>query len=133
MMKHLIATLLLAALVPLTTQAQERLPEYLQAEKFTLEKLNTMLFSTKVEPHWLPSGNGFWYEYKTSEGTNWYLVNTTNRQQRPLFDRDELAAQLTQIVHDPFDAQHLPMKQLKVGEDGHTFFFEVQSTADKKK
>ena len=29
-------------------KAQERLPEYLQAEKFTQEKLNTMLFSTVI-------------------------------------------------------------------------------------
>ena len=28
-------------------KAQERLPEYLQAEKFTQDKLSTMLFSTQ--------------------------------------------------------------------------------------
>ena len=31
--------------------AQERIPEYIQAEKFTQDKLNTMLFSTMVDPH----------------------------------------------------------------------------------
>ena len=47
-------------------KAQERLPEYLQAEKFTQPKLSTMLFSTTVDPHWFQQGNNFWYEYKTS-------------------------------------------------------------------
>ena len=29
------------------------------------DKLNTMLFSTTVDPHWFQKGNNFWYEYKT--------------------------------------------------------------------
>lgn len=132
-MKHILVLVLLWVGTATCALAQERLPEYLQAEKFTQEKLNSMLFSTKVEPHWLPTGNGFWYEFKTSQGTRWYLVNPATRQQRQLFDCDEMAAQLTEIVHDPYDAQHLPIRQLKVADDGRTFFFEVQSTAEKKK
>lgn len=62
-------------LLPETLPAQERLPEYLQAEKFTQSKLNTMLFSTTVDPHWFQKGNNFWFEYKTSEGTFWYVVD----------------------------------------------------------
>lgn len=46
-MKKLIFTVLFVGgmcLLPETLPAQERLPEYLQAEKFTQSKLNTMLF-----------------------------------------------------------------------------------------
>ena len=46
-------------------QETERLSGYVQAERFTKEKLNTMLFSTSVDPHWFQKGNNFWYEYKT--------------------------------------------------------------------
>ena len=113
--------------------AQERLPEYLQAEKFTQEKLSTMLFSTRVEPNWMANGTSFWYSYKTSEGEKWYVVNTATRQQNLLFDCDELAAQLTEIVKDPYDAQHLPIRRLKAKEDCRTFTFEVQSSKDKPK
>lgn len=120
------------ALQAMPSIAQERLPEYLQAEKFTKEKLNTMLFSTKVDPHWFPTGNDFWFEYKTSEGTSWYVVDPDARRKTPLFDRDELAAQLTEIVHDPFEARHLPIQNLKVKADGRTFTFEVTSSQDKK-
>lgn len=120
------------ALQAMPSIAQERLPEYLQAEKFTREKLNTMLFSTKVDPHWFPTGNDFWFEYKTSEGTSWYVVDPDARRKTPLFDRDELASQLTEIVHDPFEARHLPIQNLKVKEDGRTFTFEVTSSQDKK-
>ena len=120
------------ALQAIPSFAQERLPEYIQAEKFTQEKLNTMLFSTVVDPHWFPTGNDFWFEYKTSEGTSWYVVDPDARRKTPLFNRDELASQLTEIVHDPFEARHLPIQNLKVKEDGRTFTFEVTSSQDKK-
>ena len=71
MRKMLFITLLMGGLCTTVSvaKAQERLPEYLQAEKYTQEKLNTMLFSTVVDPHWFQKGNNFWFEYKTSEGT----------------------------------------------------------------
>lgn len=93
-------------------------------------KLNTMLFSTVVDPHWFQKGNNFWFEYKTSEGTFWYVVDPAARTKKLLFDRDELASQLTEIVKDPFEARHLPITNLKAEEDGRTFTFEVKSTKD---
>ena len=112
--------------------AQERLPEYLQAEKFTQSKLGTMLFSTVVDPHWFGQGSKFWYEYKTSDGNFWYVVDPFARKKELLFDRDKLASELTAIVRDPFDAQHLPIRNLKAKEDGRTFTFEVVSSQDEK-
>ena len=132
MKRILIAIMAAACLSSAMVQAQERLPEYLQAEKFTQEKLSTMLFSTTVDPHWFQKGNCFWYEYKTSDGTQWYVVDPSKKKQTPLFDRDELAAQLTETVRDPYDARHLPIRNLKAKEDGKTFTFEVTSTKEVK-
>ena len=112
--------------------AQERLPEYLQAEKFTGEKLKNMLFSTVVDPHWFQEGKRFWFEYKTSEGNFWYVVDPVARTKTPLFDRDKLAAQLTEIVQDPFEARHIPIRHLRVEADGRTFTFEITSSQEKK-
>ena len=131
-MQILTTILLRASLGTAGMHAQERLPEYLQAEKFTQDKINTMLFSTTVDPHWFQKGNCFWYEYKTSDGTQWYVVDPSKKVKSPLFDRDELAAQLTEIVRDPYDAHHLPIRNLKAKEDGKTFTFEVTSTKEVK-
>ena len=115
------------------TAAQNRLPEYIQAEKFTQNKINTMLFSTMVDPHWFGDGKSFWYEYKTNEGTFWYVVTPSAKTKTPLFDRDEIAAQLTEIVKDPFEARHIPIRNLKAKDNGRTFTFEVTSTKDAPK
>lgn len=114
-------------------QDAERLPGYVQAERFTKEKLNTMLFSTTVDPHWFQKGNCFWYEYKTSEGKAWYVVDPVAKTKRPLFDLDDVAAQITEIVKDPFTAQQLPIQKLEAQEDGRTFTFHIVSSQDAKK
>ncbi|MBR3912597.1 MAG: DPP IV N-terminal domain-containing protein, partial [Alistipes sp.] len=102
------------------------------AERFTASKLENMLFSTTVDPHWFKSGEKFWYSYKTSEGTRWYVVDPATRKRSELFDHDKLAAELTEIVKDPFIAAQLPITNLEVDEDGQTFTFEVRSSQDAK-
>ncbi|MBQ5396526.1 MAG: alpha/beta fold hydrolase [Alistipes sp.] len=102
------------------------------AERFTASKLENMLFSTTVDPHWFKSGEKFWYSYKTSEGTRWYIVDPAARKRTELFNHDKLAAELTEIVKDPFIAAQLPIANLEVDEDGQTFTFEVRSSQDAK-
>ena len=133
MKRFLVAVLMTVCCLAGKMAAQERLPEYIQAEKFTQDKLNTMLFSTMVDPHWFGQDGSFWYEYKTSEGTFWYVVNPAAKTKKPLFDRDEMASQLTEIVHDPYEARHLPIRNLKAKDDGRTFTFEATSTKDAPK
>lgn len=107
------------------------LPGYTQARKFTADKLKSMLFSTSVDPHWFQQGNKFWYSYKDSKGTSWYVVDPSARTKTLLFDQVELAAQLSEIVQDPFIASQLPIRNLEAMSDGYTFTFKVISSKDK--
>lgn len=138
MKKQLLFTLLCSGLFSFPViQAQQPdadlVAGYTQAQRFTKEKLNTMLFSTTVDPHWFQKGNCFWYEYKTSNGNGWYVVDPVARTKQPLFNLDAVAAQITEIVKDPFTAQHLPIQKLEAQEDGRTFTFQITSTQDAKK
>ena len=117
----------------LMAETPERLPGYVQAEKFTKEKLNTMLFSTTVDPHWFQQGNRFWYEYKTSNGRVWYVVDPVMKKKTPLFNLDKLASEVTEIVKDPFTAQQLPIEKLEAQPDGKTFTFQITSSKEAPK
>ena len=122
-----VATALLSQTIKAQTYDYEA--DYNQARKFTSDKLQNMLFSTTVDPHWTPDGNQFWYTYKTSQGTSWYLVNPASKSKKPLFDREWLAAQLSEITHDPIVADHLPIRGLEAQTDG-TFQFYVDTQND---
>lgn len=107
---------------------------YELAARFSRKKVDKMVFSTSVRPNWFKNSDLFWYEYKTSLGEAWYVADPVKGTHQELFDRVKLAADLTRIVKDPFDAQNLPLKELKLKDDD-TFTFYVQSTemVEKKK
>jgi dipeptidyl aminopeptidase/acylaminoacyl peptidase len=130
-MKKFFAALLLGC-AALAAPAQEALQGYDLARRFTSSRLGNMLFSTYVDPHWTPKGDRFWYSYKTSAGTQWYLVDALSRSRRLLFDQAALAAELSEIIKDPFIAEQLPIEQLEATEDGQ-FTFQVTSSQDTKK
>lgn len=108
---------------------------YALAARFSPEKISKMLFSTSVDPHWLKLTDRFWYVYETREGKTWYIVDATNTKggKRAMFDHAKLAAEITKIVKDPFDAQHLPIEKLKFTKDENSITFEIKSTIDEVK
>ena len=125
--------LLCGTAVSMFGQKSTEIANYTLAERFTKDKLTNMLFTTMVDPHWFQKGNCFWYEYKTSKGDEWFVVDPSAGTKRPLFDLDAIAAQITEIVKDPFTAQHLPIEKLETESDGRTFTFQITSSQDAKK
>ena len=103
---------------------------YSLAARFAPKKLDKMIFSTSVDPHWLKHSDRFWYVYETPAGKNWYIVDPAKAQKRPLFDNAKLAAQLTKIVKDPMDAQHLNIDSMRFVKDENWIQFEVLSTQE---
>ena len=106
---------------------------YSLAARFSPAKVNKMLFSTSVDPHWLKLSDRFWYVYESREGKYWYIVDASKGTKRQLFDNAKLAAEITRVVRDPFDAQHLVIEKLKFIKDETCIQFEVKSTQDEEK
>lgn len=125
MRKFLLAVLL----IPIVSWAQHK-ANYNLAARFAPKKLDKMIFSLAVDPHWLKQSNKFWYTYETSEGKQWIIVDPSKLEKKPMFDRDKLAAEITKIVKDPFDGQHLPIDSLKFIKDENWIQFEVKSSID---
>lgn len=103
---------------------------YQLASQFSPEKIKSMVFSTSVQPNWLPKSNRFWYKYSDSQGPKWYLVDADKASKAPLFDHVELASQLSIITRDPFDAKHLDLLKVSFTEDEKKVRFEVNSSLD---
>jgi len=115
-----------------TVQSAAR-ANYQLAARFSPAKLRKLVYSTAVDPHWLKLSNRFWYEYETPQGKEWYLVDPAAKTKKKLFDKARLAAEVTNIIRDPFDAQHLPLESLKFSADEKHVTFEIKSTIDELK
>ena len=110
--------------------SKEVIPNYLLASKFSPSKLEKMVFSTSVDPHWLKKSNRFWYTYQTTSGKNWYLVDPVKAEKKLLFDNDKMAALLTSIIKDPFDGQNLGIDSLQFLDDENRIRFQVKSSIE---
>jgi dipeptidyl-peptidase-4 len=135
MKKFYLSALFALLLIQVKAQAPIAAPappkgNYMLASKFNADKLRKMVFSQSVDPHWLKNSNRFWYVYETSEIKSWYIVDPATRKKTRMFDNDQLAAEITLIVKDPFDAQHLPIENLKFTNNEKSIQFELKSTVD---
>lgn len=127
------ALILFAALAPNPGHAagpETRKANYDLAARWTPAKVGKLVFDTAVTPHWLASGDRFWYSYETSQGKKWVLVDPDAKSKKPLFDNAKMAAQLTRILLSPYDAQHLPIKTIKFIKKDTAIQFEVEVPKD---
>ncbi len=106
---------------------------YAAAARYSPKKLEKLVFSLNVDPHWLKKSDRFWYMYETSEGKKWYIVDAVKGEKKQLFDQAALAAKLTKITDDPMDAQHLNIDSMRFIKDENWVHFEVKSTLDIEK
>lgn len=106
---------------------------YQLASRFAPSKLKKLIFSTSVDPHWLKLSHRFWYQYETSSGKQFYIVDPVAKSKKTLFDPVKLASEITLIIADPFDGQHLPIENLKFSTDEKSITFEIKSTIDELK
>ena len=65
-------------------------PNYRAAAKYSPTNLGKLVHSTSVRPHWLKNGNRFWYQYKTTEGSNYYIVDADSKSKKELFDKEKM-------------------------------------------
>ena len=93
-------------------------PNYQAADRFAPAALRPFLYDTAVNPHFIGKTDGFWYAYRTSDGTNYYRVNPRLGTREPLFDRDKLANLLSATVQKPLEPALLPITRLVLNEEG---------------
>ena len=129
----LLLSIMLSTTIALSQDASENntpIPNYKQAAKYAPTNLAKLVHSTSVNPHWLKNGNRFWYQYKTTEGSNYYIVDADKRTRTVLFDNTKMAKWLTEITKDPYDAQNLPRFDFKFVKNETAIRFRVTSTEE---
>ena len=125
MKRLLLTTLLFSYTIGISQNEVE--PNYDLAAKFSPKNIAKMVHSTSVNPNWLKLGNKFWYQYKTTDGSKYYIVDADRRTRKELFDNDKMAAWLTEITKDPYDAKHLPRFNFKFVKNETAIQFRVTS------
>jgi len=117
-----LGTLMLTSVSPLAQEANFEL-----AERFTTQKMEKLIGTTDVLPNWIEDSDDFWYAWEDASGKNWFYVDIEARNQRELFDRQELAGLLSEEFKRPFNAKDLDLKDFEYNTDKDLFTFHVDS------
>src|SRR5579872_2627672 len=105
-------------------------PNYALEARFLPDSVNKLVFDLSVTPHWFTMSDRFWYSYRITDGTKYYIVDPVKKSKSLLWDNTKVAATLSLLTNFPYDAQHLPVKRLRlVGKDTH-MRFEVEIRKD---
>ncbi len=115
---------------PQKAPVKVREANYEQASRFSTKRMRQMVFSTRIRPNWFAGSDKFWYSWRTSEGTNYYVVDPASGKKEEIFDLNKLARQITEVTRDPYDAQHLPLN-LELKEDKF-FQWDMDSKTEKR-
>src|SRR5271170_858110 len=114
----------LASPVPVTS------PNYALEARFLPASVNQLVFDLSVTPHWFTLSDKFWYSYRTTDGTKYYIVDPVKKSKTLLWDNARIAAALSTLTNFPYDSQHLPIKRLRLVDKDARMRFEVEIRKD---
>ena len=103
---------------------------YELAARWTPAKVGKIIFDTAVTPHWMDSGDRFWYSFENSAGRRFYIVDPAKKTKSMVFDPAKLAASLTTATGLPYDSQHLPITVIRFVKNEASIQFEVNVPRD---
>ena len=113
-----------ASPVPVTT------PNYALEARFLPAAVNQLVFDLSITPHWFSLSDRFWYSYRTTDGMKYYIVDPVKKSNSLLWDNARVAAALSSLTNFPYDAQHLPVKRLRLVDKDTHVRFEVEIRKD---
>ena len=105
-------------------------PNYALEARFLPANMNKLVFDLSVTPHWFTLSDKFWYSFRTTNGTNYFLADPVKKSKSLLWDNAKVAAALSLLTNFPYDAQHLPVKRLKLVDKDTRMRFEVEIRKD---
>ncbi|HEY2460143.1 MAG TPA: DPP IV N-terminal domain-containing protein [Candidatus Acidoferrum sp.] len=105
-------------------------PNYALEARFLPESMNKLVFDLSVTPHWFTLSDRFWYRYQTTDGAKYYIVDPLKKTKSLLWDNAKVAAALSSLTGFPYDAQHLPIRRLKLVDKDTKMRFEVEIRKD---
>lgn len=120
--------LLFFGLVPMLVQAQTMEDRYARAEQFLHFHADSLVLNDDITPHWMDEENRFWYRRDRPDGTEFILLDPGEDMRQPAFHHERLAAALSEVTEQTYDAYELPFNRFEFVEDQQAIQFRLEGT-----
>ncbi len=127
-MKFLTRNLLVFSVLLLGSTAFAQLtPEDYQRADST-RFLNDLVYHSAISANWIGETHNFWYQVKTRQGNEYFLVDAAQREKRQAFDQESLAGLLEEETGREQDAFDLSIRNISFDEElNHMEFISGQT------
>ena len=115
--------LLLCVCICLSAGSFAQKANYELAERFrALADGPVSRLTTDVSPRFLKNSDKFWYEFRTQEGSQYYLVDPDKKSKVLLFDQAELLSRVSEITRKAYNHKD-PKLFFEIADDNETINF----------
>ncbi len=110
----------------LTLLGQGTAADYKRAEKFLRPNVEKRIYHTLVMPNWIEKTARFWYKADTRQGKRFITVDMRKRRQKPAFDHQRLAKELSRLLKKEYKPGQLPFDTFEFTGGGKAITFNVK-------
>jgi dipeptidyl aminopeptidase/acylaminoacyl peptidase len=107
---------------PSITFSQVAIADYHRAD--SIGKLNDLVYNQVNNVNWIDTTSKFWYQVKTRNGNEYYLVDASTSSKVKAFDSDNLLQQLNNQTKKDIPAKSLQLNKLKFDLKANLIQFE---------
>lgn len=90
--------------------------DFQKCDRYSEDNLRKYYQSLSVFPSWIPGTDMFWYNYITSEGSGYYIVDPAHKTKQEMFAVDEMVGKLTQATGMTFNIKDFRLSGLRFDE-----------------
>nr|MBC7611309.1 DPP IV N-terminal domain-containing protein [Pseudopedobacter sp.] len=101
--------------------------DYQRAESFLNYNIGQHVEGSNATPNWL-NGDRFWFENKTANSIEFFIVDPAKKSKKSVFDSQKLAVTLTKITGKSYEANNLPIKFVSIADDEKSMRFSLDNT-----
>jgi dipeptidyl aminopeptidase/acylaminoacyl peptidase len=103
---------------PVAALAQGQRADYARAEQFLNDDVRKLAYDGQVDAHWMPGTSRFWYLKDAPDGKQFLIFDAASGAKIPAFDHQRLAAAMTRVTSQRYDAKALPFNYVRFMDGG---------------
>ncbi len=123
-LRHLfLSTILL--LLSANAFSQVRAEDYKRADE--TETFSGLVFNAWISANWIGETHLFWYDVRTRKGTEYFIVDASQRDKQEAFDQEMLSERLNSETGKDYRPFRIPLSSVEFDEDISTMEFVADS------
>jgi dipeptidyl aminopeptidase/acylaminoacyl peptidase len=123
-MKTALTLITFTFFISLNIYSQVTAADYQRAD--STEKWRDLVYGSNIKAEWIEKTSHFWYQTRTRQGREFFLVNANSQLKREAFDQKKLCSKLNALTGFGYKPYSMNLKNIKFSNDLKEMNFELE-------